>query len=175
MKKTLSILAAAVLACGILAGCSSGNASSSSSAAASSSSASAAASASAASSSAAASASAASASASASKGALADGTYEVDVTLSGGSGRASVSSPAKLVVSGGAMTATIEWSSNSFDKMVVNDVEYAPTNTEGNSTFDIPVSALDTDIAVSAETTAMSQPHMVDYTLHFDSKTVQAK
>jgi iron complex transport system substrate-binding protein len=97
------------------------------------------------------------------------------VTLSGGSGRASVSSPAKLVVSGGAMTATIEWSSNSFDKMVVNDVEYAPTNTEGNSTFDIPVSALDTDIAVSAETTAMSQPHMVDYTLHFDSKTVQAK
>ncbi|MEE8721942.1 MAG: hypothetical protein SOI38_02965 [Eggerthellaceae bacterium] len=170
MKKTLSILAAAVLACGILAGCSSSNASSSSSAAASSSSASAAASASAASSS-----TAASASASASKGALADGTYEVDVTLSGGSGRASVSSPAKLVVSGGAMTATIEWSSNSFDKMVVNDVEYAPTNTEGNSTFDIPVSALDTDIAVSAETTAMSQPHMVDYTLHFDSKTVQAK
>jgi hypothetical protein len=170
MKKTLSILAAAVLACGILAGCSSSSASSSSSAAASSSSASAAASASAASSS-----TAASASASASKGALADGTYEVDVTLSGGSGRASVSSPAKLVVSGGAMTATIEWSSNSFDKMVVNDVEYAPTNTEGNSTFDIPVSALDTDIAVSAETTAMSQPHMVDYTLHFDSKTVQAK
>lgn len=118
---------------------------------------------------------AASASVSASKGALADGTYEVDVTLSGGSGRASISSPATLVVSGGAMTATIEWSSNSFDKMVVNDVEYAPTNTEGNSTFDIPVSALDTDIAVSAETTAMSQPHMVDYTLHFDSKTVQAK
>lgn len=175
MKKTLGILAAAVLACGILAGCSSSSASSSSSAAASSSSASAAASASAASSSTAASASAASASASASKGALADGTYEVDVTLSGGSGRASVSSPAKLVVSGGAMTATIEWSSNSFDKMVVNDVEYTSTNTEGNSTFDIPVSALDTDIAVSAETTAMSQPHMVDYTLHFDSKTVQAK
>ena len=67
------------------------------------------------------------------------------------------------------------WSSSSYDKMVVDGTEYKPTNTSGNSTFDIPVSALDTDLAVSAETTAMSQPHMIDYTLNFDSKSLAAK
>ena len=97
------------------------------------------------------------------------------MTLSGGSGRASVDSPATLVVNGGKMTATIVWSSSSYDKMVVDGTEYKPTNTSGNSTFDIPVSALDTDLAVSAETTAMSQPHMIDYTLNFDSKSLAAK
>ena len=105
----------------------------------------------------------------------ADGSYQVAVTLSGGSGRASVDSPATLVVNGGKMTATIVWSSSSYDKMVVDGTEYKPTNTSGNSTFDIPVSALDTDLAVSAETTAMSQPHMIDYTLNFDSKSLAAK
>ena len=34
---------------------------------------------------------------------------------------------------------------------------------------------LDEDIAVSALTTAMSEPHLIDYTLHFDSATLQKK
>ena len=45
---------------------------------------------------------------------LEDGEYTVDVTLAGGSGRASVESPAKLTVSGGAFTVTIAWSSSNY-------------------------------------------------------------
>ena len=40
------------------------------------------------------------------------------------------------------MTATIVWSSPNYDYMIVDGEKYLPTNTEGNSTFEIPVSAL---------------------------------
>ena len=55
---------------------------------------------------------------------LADGSYTADVTLSGGSGRASVESPAALTVSGGKVTAKIIWSSKNYDYMKVNDEKY---------------------------------------------------
>ena len=97
----------------------------------------------------------------------------VDVTLEGGTGRATVESPAKLVVADGKMTATIVWSSPNYDQMIVDGEQYLPVNTSGNSTFEIPVSALDADIAVQAETTAMSEPHMIDYTLRFDSGSLK--
>lgn len=103
---------------------------------------------------------------------LDDGEYTVDVTLSGGSGRASVESPAKLTVSGGEFTATILWSSSNYDYMLVDGVQYDPVNTEGNSTFEIPVLTFDTPVAVQADTTAMSQPYLIDYTLTFDSSSI---
>lgn len=99
--------------------------------------------------------------------ALADGTYTCDVTLEGGSGRATVESPAALTVADGRMTATIVWSSPNYDYMLVDGEKYLPTNTEGNSTFEIPVSALDTPLAVTADTVAMSTPHEIEYTLTF--------
>ena len=79
----------------------------------------------------------------------ADGTYTCDVTLEGGSGRAAVDSPAALTVADGKMTATIVWSSPNYDYMIVDGEKYLPTNTEGNSTFEIPVSALDTALDVT--------------------------
>lgn len=82
----------------------------------------------------------------------ADGTYTCDVTLEGGSGRATVESPAALTVADGKMTATIVWSSPNYDYMLVDGEKYLPTNTEGNSTFEIPVSALDTALDVTAVT-----------------------
>ena len=103
---------------------------------------------------------------------LEDGEYSVDVTLAGGSGRASVESPAKLTVSGGAFTVTIAWSSSNYDYMVVDGVQYDPVNTEGNSVFELPLTAFDTPVAVQADTTAMSQPYLIDYTLTFDSASV---
>lgn len=103
---------------------------------------------------------------------LEDGEYTVDVTLAGGSGRASVESPAKLTVSGGAFTVTIAWSSSNYDYMVVDGVQYDPVNTEGNSVFELPLTAFDTPVAVQADTTAMSQPYLIDYTLTFDSASV---
>ena len=106
---------------------------------------------------------------------LSDGTYTVEVVLEGGSGRASVSSPAELAVSGGDAVATIEWSSPNYDQMVVDCTQYLPINKDGNSTFVIPVQTLDEPLAVSAETTAMSEPHMIDYSLVFDAATVTEK
>ena len=104
----------------------------------------------------------------------ADGTYTCAVTLEGGSGRATVDSPAALTVADGAMTATIVWSSPNYDYMLIDGEKYLPTNTEGNSTFEIPVAALDTALAVTADTVAMSTPHEIDYTLTFDSTTLAA-
>ncbi len=97
----------------------------------------------------------------------ADGTYTCEVTLEGGSGRATVDSPATLTVADGKMTATIVWSSPNYDYMIVDGEKYLPTNTEGNSTFEIPVAALGTPLAVTADTVAMSKPHEIEYTLTF--------
>ena len=102
---------------------------------------------------------------------VADGTYTCEVTLQGGSGRASVDSPATIIVKDGKVTADIVWSSPNYEYMLVDDVQYDPIQTEGNSEFQIPVT-LDEDVAVSALTVAMSQPHLIDYTLHFDSVTL---
>ena len=99
----------------------------------------------------------------------ADGSYTCEVTLEGGSGRATVDSPAALTVADGKMTATIAWSSPNYDYMIVDGEKYLPTNTEGNSTFEIPVSALGVPLSVVADTVAMSTPHEIEYTLTFSA------
>ena len=99
----------------------------------------------------------------------ADGSYTCEVTLEGGSGRATVDSPAALTVADSKMTATIVWSSPNYDYMIVDGEKYLPTNTEGNSTFEIPVSALGVPLSVVADTVAMSTPHEIEYTLTFSA------
>ena len=96
-----------------------------------------------------------------------DGTYQMEVELLGGSGRASVTSPAKVEIKDGKAVATLEWSSPNYDYMLVDGKKYLPVNTEGNSVFEIPVEAFDQDITVIADTVAMSKPHEVEYTLNF--------
>lgn len=104
------------------------------------------------------------------KSGVADGTYQVNVTLEGGSGRASVESPCTVTVKNGECTATLIWSSSHYDYMVVDGKTYEPTNTEGNSTFDIPIDSLNCTMEVQADTTAMSTPHLIDYTLTFSEE-----
>lgn len=104
---------------------------------------------------------------------LEDGTYTAEVTLEGGSGRASIESPATLTVKDGKVTASIVWSSPNYDYMLVNDEKYLPVNTEGNSAFEIPVATFDTALDVIADTVAMSKPHEIEYTLAFDSSTIK--
>lgn len=99
----------------------------------------------------------------------ADGTYVVDVDMQGGTGRASVDSPTELTVADGRMTASVTWSSPNYDLMTVDGVDYRPVNTSGNSAFRIPVAELDADLAVQAETTAMSRPHTIEYVLRFSN------
>ena len=100
---------------------------------------------------------------------LADGEYTVEVTMEGGSGRASVQSPTELSVENGQAEAKIVWSSSHYDYMKVGEEKYLPVNTEGNSTFEIPVEIFDEPMSVIGDTTAMSTPHEIDYTINFDS------
>jgi len=104
---------------------------------------------------------------------LADGEYEVDVTLTGGSGKASVESPASLKIEGDTATATIIWGSSNYDYMIVDGTRYDPITLEGGSTFEIPVTVFDRPMQVTADTTAMSKPYEIEYTLTFDSKTIK--
>lgn len=53
-----------------------------------------------------------------------EGSYTIEVTLSGGSGRASVESPVQLTVENGAATAVIVWSSSNYDYVKVDGVRY---------------------------------------------------
>ena len=103
----------------------------------------------------------------------ADGEYSVNVTLEGGSGRATVESPATLTVADGKMTAVILWSSPNYDYMIVDGEKYEPVNKDGNSTFEIPVTVFDAEMEVTADTVAMSTPHEIEYTLNFDSSSMK--
>ncbi len=103
---------------------------------------------------------------------LEDGEYSIDVKLEGGSGRATISSPAVLVVKNGCAYAKIEWSSSHYDDMKVEGEKYYPIEGMENSTFEIPVTAFDTPVAVIGDTTAMSMPHEVEYTLTFYEDSV---
>ena len=104
---------------------------------------------------------------------LSDGEYTVEVSLSGGSGRASVVSPAKLTAANGGGTAELVWNSSNYDYMKIDGVRYDPVTFEPGSTFVIPVPYFDRPVTVCADTTAMSQPYEVEYTLIFDSASVQ--
>ena len=106
--------------------------------------------------------------------ALADGSYTIELTMEGGSGRASIQSPAQLAIADGAATATLEWSSPNYDYMLVNGEKYLPVNTEGNSVFEVPVEALDAPLTMIGDTVAMSTPHEVEYTVTFHSETLQS-
>lgn len=105
--------------------------------------------------------------------ALADGSYTIELTMEGGSGRANIQSPTQITVADGAATAILEWSSSNYDYMLVNSEKYLPVNTEGNSVFEVPVEALDAPLTMIGDTVAMSTPHEVEYTVTFHSDTLQ--
>lgn len=102
-----------------------------------------------------------------------DGNYTANVALSGGTGRASIQSPAKLRCANGQFYATLQWSSPNFDYMKVNGTRYDLISAPGaNSAFEIPVAAFDTPLPVIADTIAMSEPHEVEYAITFDSASL---
>lgn len=103
----------------------------------------------------------------------ADGIYQMDVTLGGGSGKSTVVSPATVTVTGDTMVAKIEWSSPNYDYMLVGGEKYLPVNTEGNSVFEIPVAELDVELDVIGDTVAMSTPKEIEYTLTFHADTAK--
>lgn len=105
---------------------------------------------------------------------LEDGEYTVEIGLSGGTGKAGVTSPAVLKVTGKEAVAVIEWSSSNYDYMRVYGETYLPVNAEGNSVFEIPVYVFDGPMRVTADTTAMSTPHEIEYELTFHKDSIAA-
>ncbi|MCR5388633.1 MAG: hypothetical protein K6E56_05235 [Lachnospiraceae bacterium] len=94
-----------------------------------------------------------------------DGKYAIDVAIEGGSGKASVVSPSKLVVTGGKAYVELVWSSSNYDYMIVEGVRYDNENEGGYSTFTVPVLSFDTPYDVIADTTAMGDAHEITYAL----------
>lgn len=105
-------------------------------------------------------------------GMLEDGTYTMEITFGGGSGRAQILSPASVTVTGGNTVATVQWNSPNYDYMLVDGEKYLPVNTEGDSAFEFPV-VLDEEMTVIGDTVAMSTPHEVEYTITFHSDTAE--
>ena len=105
---------------------------------------------------------------------LADGSYTMELTFEGGSGRAEILSPAAVTITDGKAVASIQWNSPNYDYMLVDGEKYLPVNTEGDSVFEIPVAAFDEPLSVIGDTVAMSTPHEVEYTITFHSGTAKA-
>ncbi|MCC8051558.1 MAG: hypothetical protein LIO99_14195 [Clostridiales bacterium] len=107
---------------------------------------------------------------------LSDGEYAVEVTMTGGSGKASIESPTLLTVEDGQLYARITWSSSNYDYMIVDGEKYLNQSEEDvNSSFTIPVSGLDVDVTVIADTLAMGTPHEIEYVMHFYSESLGSK
>lgn len=105
-----------------------------------------------------------------------DGEYSIQVHMTGGSGRASVTSPTWLTVKGGKAYARLMWSSTYYDYMVVGGKKFLnETKDGGNSTFTIPVPVMDESFTVIADTTAMGHPVEIEYKLTFYEDTIGDK
>lgn len=105
-----------------------------------------------------------------------DGTYSIEVNMTGGSGRASVSSPTWFIVKDGKAYARLLWSSSYYDFMMVGGKKYLNESTSGgNSTFTIPITQFDTTMSVVGDTTAMGDPVAIGYKLTFYRDSISTR
>ena len=95
-----------------------------------------------------------------------DGEYAIEVTMTGGSGKATIVSPTVLTVKDGKAYAKIQWSSSNYDYMIVDGQKLLNESEEGYSTFTMPV---------IADTTAMGTPHEVSYQFTFYADSIEDK
>ena len=104
---------------------------------------------------------------------LADGTYKPDsFSFSGGTGKVRITCT-KITISGGKATATIVFSSPNYGYVKANGRTYYGSHTGSSSTFEIPVE-LNKNNRIIGMTTAMSQPHEVEYTIFIGLKAALA-
>ena len=105
-----------------------------------------------------------------------DGDYSIEVNLMGGSGRASVMTPTWMYVQGGKGYARLLWSSPHYDYMILDGrTYYNETKDGGNSSFTIPITAMDLPVDIIADTTAMGDPVEIAYTLTFYEETIGSR
>ena len=99
---------------------------------------------------------------------LEDGIYMPTMfTVSGGTGKVKITCP-EVALTEGAARARIEFSSPHYEWVKADGVQYDPENADDadrdNSVFIIPVS-LDQEMTIRGLTTAMSEPHEIEYTI----------
>ena len=96
---------------------------------------------------------------------LKDGVYKPDsFSWSGGSGRLAYIKCTKITVRGGKAYATIVFASSQYDQLKASGRTYRKSG-GGLSTFVIPVN-LNANNKIIGRTTAMSQPHWIDYIIY---------
>ena len=97
-----------------------------------------------------------------------DGSYvPASFQVQGGTGKVKITCP-EVVLRQGRAEARIEFSSPNYEWVRADGVQYEPENAgeddRRTSVFRIPV-LLDEEMMISALTTAMSEPHEIEYTL----------
>lgn len=107
---------------------------------------------------------------------LSDGEYCVSVEMTGGSGKATVSSPTLMTVVDGIPYAQLTWSSENYDYMIVDGKRYNNESEPGmHSVFTVPITEWDAPIDIIADTTAMGHPVEIHYQLYFYPDSVGDK
>ena len=97
--------------------------------------------------------------------AIPEGEYAPDgFTFSGGTGKVTISCP-MITVENGAVTARLVFSSPNYPTVTVDGAAYTATHEGKTSVFVIPA-VVNADMTVVGTTTAMSQPHDIEYTIH---------
>ncbi|MBR6468805.1 MAG: ABC transporter substrate-binding protein [Lachnospiraceae bacterium] len=91
------------------------------------------------------------------------GAHQVNITMEGGSGKAHILSPVTITVKEGESYATLVWSSENYDYIIVDGVKYENENPGGASTFTVPVESFDEPLELIGDTVAMSKPHEIEY------------
>lgn len=95
-----------------------------------------------------------------------EGVKLVNVTFSGGSGKAYIESPATCEEIDGVTYVTLTWSSKNYDYMLYEGEKYLNQAAEGEpSVFVIPIDKFGEELTVIGDTVAMSTPHEIEYTI----------
>lgn len=92
-------------------------------------------------------------------------SYFVGISVSGGTGKATIESPVKITEADGKLTAKLVWTSKNYDYMIVDGVRYEDENPDGASTFTVAIDNVTDPLTVIADTTAMSKPHEIEYVI----------
>ena len=101
---------------------------------------------------------------------LADGEYRVDVSIAGG--KASLQSPARMTVEGGACRATLVFGTKKIDYVIVDGEKILPEENPDGAAFTVPVAAFDRGLSVIVDSTAIRPAIETPYTVTFDSASI---
>ncbi len=104
---------------------------------------------------------------------LENGIYIMDVTCEGGLVGTQISSPQRVQIKDGTMTALVEWESEYYQYMDVNGTRYFPEDRKGNSKFKIPVSVTDADMPVTVCRNDLGVAGEAQCILRYDSSTIK--